>query len=65
MCEFNKYVGPDTHKDTIAVAVSDACGSKSRYYGEIANTSEAITKLAKKLSPGGVNYFTIQQDTHR
>ncbi len=53
MHEFNKYVGLDTHKDTIAVAVSDAAGGKPRYYGEIANTPEAITKLAKKLSPDG------------
>jgi transposase len=53
MYEFSKYVGLDTHKDTIAVAVSDACGGKPRYYGEIANTPEEITKLAKKLSPDG------------
>lgn len=53
MYEFSKYVGLDTHKDTIAVAVSDAFGGKPRYYGEIANTPEAITKLAKKLSPDG------------
>jgi len=53
MYEFSKYVGLDTHKDTIAVAVSDACGGKPRYYGEIANTPEEITKLAKKLNPDG------------
>ena len=53
MYEFSKYVGLDTHKDTIAVAISDASGGKPRYYGEIANTPEAITKLTKKLSPDG------------
>ena len=53
MHEFSKYVGLDTHKDTIAVAISDASGGKPRYYGEIANTPEAITKLTKKLSPDG------------
>ena len=53
MNEFSKYVGLDTHKDTIAVAVSDAFGGKPRYYGEIANTPDAITKLVKKLSPDG------------
>lgn len=53
MYEFSKYVGLDTHKDTIAVAISDACGGMARYFGEIANTPEAITKLAKKLSPDG------------
>lgn len=34
MNEFSKYVGLDTHKDTIAVAVSDAYGGKPRYFGE-------------------------------
>ena len=53
MNEFSKYVGLDTHKDTIAVAVSDAFGGKPRYYGEIANTPEAIAKLVKKLSSDG------------
>jgi len=45
MNEFSKYVGLDTHKDTIAVAVSDVFAGKPRYYGEIPNTPEAITKL--------------------
>jgi transposase len=53
MKEFSKYVGLDTHKDTIAVAISEACGGKPRYYGAIANTPEAISKLIKKLSPDG------------
>ena len=53
MKEFSKYVGLDTHKETIAVAVSDALGGKARYYGEIANTPEAINKLVNKLCPDG------------
>ena len=53
MKEFSKYVGMDTHKDTIAVAVAEACGGKPRYYGEIPNTAEAVAKLVKKLSPEG------------
>ena len=53
MTKFSKYVGLDTHKDTIAVAVADAGQSKPRYYGEMANTPEAVAKLVKKLSPGG------------
>jgi len=53
MREFSKYVGLDTHKDTIAVAVCDALGGKSRYFGEIANTPEAVRKMVKDLCPDG------------
>ena len=53
MKEFSKYVGLDTHKDTIAVAVADAIRGKPRYYGEIANTPDEIHKLAKALCPDG------------
>jgi len=53
MKEFSKYVGLDTHKDTIAVAVADAIRGKPRYYGEIANTPGEIHKLVKALCPDG------------
>ena len=53
MNEFSKYVGLDTHKATIAVAVADAVGGGVRYYGEISNTPEAIDKLVMNLRPGG------------
>jgi len=53
MNKFSKYVGLDTHKDSIAVAISEACGGKARYYGEIPNTPEAIAKLVGHLSPNG------------
>lgn len=53
MNEFSKYVGLDTHKATIAVAVADAVGGGVRYYGEISNTPEAIDKLVMNLCPGG------------
>ena len=36
------------------MAIAEAGHSKPRYYGEIANTPEAVAKLVKKLkSPGG------------
>ncbi len=53
MNEFSKYVGLDTHKETIAVAIADVCGGKARYCGKTANTSEAINKLVTKLSADG------------
>lgn len=53
MNQFIKYVGLDTHKDTIAVAIADAEGGRPRFYGEIANTSTALSKLLKDISPNG------------
>lgn len=53
MNKFSKYVGLDTHKDTIAVAIAEAGGGKPRYYGEIANTPAAIARLVKTLTPDG------------
>lgn len=53
MKEFSTYVGLDTHKDSIAVAVAQAGRQRAQYWGEIANTPEAIGKLLNKLSPEG------------
>ena len=53
MKEFTKFVGLDTHQETIAVAVSDACGDKPRYYGPIPNKPAAIAKLVKTLTAKG------------
>jgi len=53
MGQFNKYVGLDTHKETIAVSVADAAGGKARYFGEVANRPAAIKKLIQRLSPEG------------
>lgn len=53
MDNFSKYIGLDTHKDTIAVAIAQAGRSKPVYYGEIPNTPEAICRLVKRLNPEG------------
>ncbi len=53
MNKFSRYVGLDTHKATIAVAVAGARGGKPCYYGEIANTPDEVRKLVKKLCPDG------------
>jgi transposase len=53
MEKFSKYVGLDTHKETIAVSVADAAGGRARYYGELANRPAAVAKLIKRMSPDG------------
>ena len=53
MKEFSKFVGLDVHKETIAVAVAEAGGGEVRYFGEIANTPEAMVKLVGQLKKGG------------
>ncbi len=53
MEKFSKYVGLDTHKDTIAVSVADAAGGPARYFGQVANRRSAVSKLLRDLSPEG------------
>ena len=49
-----KYVGLDVHKDTIAVAVaSDGEDREVRFHGTIANTPEAVRRLASHLAGPG------------
>jgi len=48
--EFNSYIGLDVHKETIAIAIADAGrDGEVRFYGEIANTPDAVASLLKKL----------------
>jgi len=53
MKNFSTFIGMDVHKETIAVAIGEKHGVP-RYYGEIANTTEAIMKLVKKVVSKGV-----------
>lgn len=50
---FSKHIGLDTHKTKIAVSVTEGSAGKPRYYGEIANTPDALGQLVKALSPDG------------
>jgi transposase len=52
MKQFSKFIGMDVHKETIAVAIAEVGGGQPVYFGEIANTAEAIGKLLKKLGNG-------------
>ncbi len=48
--EFNSYIGLDVHKESIAVAIAAAGrNGEVRFYGEIANTPDAVANLLKKL----------------
>ena len=51
MNQFIKYVGLDTHKDTIAVAIADAMGSRPRFYGEMFRVDEYTSQHAGKDCP--------------
>lgn len=49
------FVGLDVHKRTIAVATApDQPGASCTYYGTIANTPDALRRLARKLGGEGV-----------
>ena len=64
MKECIKYVGLDVHKETIAVSIAEAGGGEVRYFGEIANTPEAVAKLARQLNKGvtGVSFCYLISD---
>jgi transposase len=45
------FIGLDTHKETIAVAIAeDGRDGEVRYYGQIDNQPAAVLKLVKKLA---------------
>jgi transposase len=49
MEETTMFIGLDVHKATIAVAIAEGGRREAaRYFGEIENTSAALSKLAKK-----------------
>ena len=51
MNDFTAFIGLDTHKKTIAVAIAaDGRDGEVRYFGEIANDPAAVDKMVKRLS---------------
>jgi transposase len=50
MYQYNKYVGLDVHKEKIMIAIAQADRTSPLYYGEIANTEEAIAKAIRKVT---------------
>lgn len=47
---YDKYVGMDVHKETIAVAIASADRLAAREYGKIANNPDAVRRLLAKLA---------------
>jgi transposase len=51
MTHTTAFIGLDTHKETIAVAIADdGRDGEVRYFGQIANEPAAVLKLVKKLT---------------
>ena len=61
MNDYNKYVGMDVHKSTIAVAIAETGRGKPVSYGIIENSSQAIARVVKKLSKGKANPQQVNQ----
>jgi transposase len=53
--EATMFIGLDVHKATIAVSIAEGGRREAaRYFGEIENTSAALSKLAKKYGRSNV-----------
>ena len=52
MSEFNKYIGLDVHKATIAVSIADGEGGDVRFFGEIEKAVSLAVSLPKTYQNG-------------
>jgi transposase len=50
MTDNTAFIGLDTHKERVAVAIAEDGRGEVRYYGQIANEPAAALKLVKKLA---------------
>jgi len=58
MYQYSKYVGLDVHKEKIMIAIAEAGRRPPLYYGEIANTEEAIARAIRKvIGPGRCSFL--------
>ena len=55
------YLGLDVHKETIAVSIAPQHSTEVRRYGIINGSLDAVDKLVKKLSPGGVELRVVYE----
>jgi transposase len=60
MYQYSKYVGMDVHKEKIMIAIAQADRRAPVYYGEIANTGDAIAKMLKKVVGQGDGAFCYE-----
>lgn len=58
MTKNTAFIGLDTHKETIAIAIAeDGRDGEVRYYGQITNEPSAIQKVVKKLAGSYAKLF--------
>jgi hypothetical protein len=58
--EYSRFIGLDTHKESITVAYAPAGRQAPVDYGDIPNAPEAAAKMVKKLAHGGKVRFCYE-----
>jgi len=56
-----RFIGLDVHKEFISVAIADEGRGAAESYGEIPNTSAAVSKLARKLEQKGCDLCFVYE----
>jgi transposase len=58
--EYSRFIGLDTHKESITVAYAESGRQEPLDYGDIPNTPDALSKMVKKLAHGGAVRFCYE-----